>query len=713
MLLFKTSVLLLSAAGVSSCLQTPLDKWVVLPRDCQHATTRESRINVGQCSGLPCITAYDSATVVCRDTETCCGVSEWKSVAVTCSGSSIARFTVVTAAQCGCIRCPQQRATVYGTVRWAHNGSSLPYATMQLQGVDDRVQAHVLDGLYEVDTSLNLDYLAVKFFRPLRTPAGQFHYPPIVKALPLGYGRRIAYHVRLLMPTVSQRVDCRSSTQLTLSPMDSNSNELFPLQTSLFIGRDSFRNKDGSVCSGSVTVRVTYITAQDPLLAAESPGVFQYADADGSFGLIKPLFVAIFTAVDSDESPVDMIRPVRFHIYSLLENVVTSTLPPPSQGKGKSLDFFALSQTAALWTTHTQMMTVRESEYVNRNHSAMGLLNRTDQAYAIGRKMKACYARVGAVNAVGSRIGGILVTVQVVYETPYMTSTSRWVTEHNGQKCVPIACHHQAILSAVQSWNTQSPIRLSPFGRRNDSTNVTYHKNDAIYVVSSAPLHPPLYPSLDTCQGASWTAGEFLFVLPDLMSSFTAVEQEGIAVPTAWRPAPNEAYYFVKVKVIGHQKEYAVRASTYSVENDGYILYGWRQERVAADENRESYVCLEFTFPTQFGASRNNTVVVIDIYDPYVEAGEGRHVCKRQLFSPFLQVNGSPSTVLLQDAKEYEFKFLPPVEQFGSSVGVFSDSLRRQAEVDCINSSPEPGSGTWDASKRTETDAAVVFKCLE
>lgn len=686
---------------MSGCVQTPSDKWVVLPRDCQNAATGKSHINVGQCSRLPCITAHNSPS--CRDAETCCGVSKWKSVTVTCSSSSIAKFTVATAAQCGCIRCLRQKTTVYGTVRWAHNGSSLPYATMQITGEDNLI--HAVDGSYEVDTYHNLDYLAVKIFRPLQTPATQLYYPPIVKAVPLWYGHRVAYHLSILMPTVTKKVDCRSSTQLILSSRANNGSDSFPFQTSLLIGRDTFRNKDGSACSDSVTVHVTYITAWNSLLAAESPGMFQYADPNDISGLIKPLFTIVLTAVDSDEAPINIRRPVRLHIYSPIENVVTST---GTQDDTESLDFFALSQTAALWTTRTHMMTVPESEHVDRDHSATVFLSRTDQAYAAGKKMKACYARVGAVNSARSPIGGILVTVKIVYERPYMTSTSRWVTEDNGRKCVPIACHHWAILSAVQNCNVQSQIRLSPFGSVNDSTDFTYHKADAIHVLSSAPLRPPLYSSIDDCLGGPKTEEEFLFVLPDLMSSFTAVEQE-LAAPT---PPPNEAYYFVKVKVIGHQREYAVRASTYSLEKGGYTLHGWRQERVSVNEDKQSYVCVELIFPIQSGDHRNSTVVVIDIYpSEEVQAPEEvqiHHMCRRQRFSPFLH---SPSSILLQDAKEHEFKFLPPVSQFGSSVGIFSDSLRLQAEVDCIISSPEHGHGTLDRSARTEIDAAVVFQC--
>lgn len=675
-----------------------------MPRDCQDADSGARRINVGKCSRLPCIDSDDNTRARrCRNTDYCCGVSLWTSVTINCSRSSVSTFTVANASECGCTRCLQQNATLYGDVTWAQTGHRVPYTT--IQGLDEVIASDVVDGRYELEVSFNLRYLALKW-----SPSNQRYYPPLLRVLPFSFAHSIVHHIRLLLPTDVSQVDCRSSTVLTLSSFNNTgSKDFFPLQTSLLIGRDSFRYKNGSICSDSVTVRVTYTSGQTPFLSAESPGVFEYVRDDGSSGLIKPLVVITFSAVSNADKPVDVIRPVRFHIYSPMDNVLSSTAKPLSQGDAiTQLQLFLLSESSGLWRSDADGMMINSSDtgpLNNGNYSVVGLIAKAEQAYTVGRRVEVCYARVGAVDVMGNRLGGITVTVKIEYETPYIPTTSKWVTDHNGEKCVPIACHYEAILTATQSWSMQ-PVGLDPSDRSDDQTDMSYHKNGAIHILSSAPTRPPIYASLHTCQDSSLNSRSFLFVTPELISSFTAVEQEGLVAPVAWRPVLSEPFYFVKVKVIGpRSRQYGVRASTYYVDADGYKLYGWRQERAEPNENNESYVCVEFTFPRKSGATRNNTVVVIDI-NSNLELGEGRDLCRRQQFSSVLDLSGRNPAVSLHDVRDREFKFIPPVMEFGSSVGIFTDSSRRRAEIDCRISSPERASETRNV-------AAVVFTCLE
>ena len=702
---FISLVLCYTIADVrSSCDVNPTDKWILLPRDCYHTETGARRMNVGQCSMLHCITkAKAKATVsTCRDVDLCCGVSKWTFVNVTCPHNSLSSFKVSKVSECACTKCVQRKASLYAAVRWQDDGSRVERGLVQ--SFDGMTAGHLRDGHYEWNISFNLAYLPLKFDL-CKGLSSRLCFSPTVRVLPFSLVHDVVHHIHVISPTHTQRVDCRSSTVIYLSTVDGR-NDSIALETSLIIGRESFRYKNGSICSSFVNFRVIYASAHRPSLAVETPGVFEYANDDGSSGLVQPLFLLMFSAVNEADEYVDIVRPLRFYVYSPLQNILISSRDPLSSTEDDTTpqpELFVLPDWSVQWRIYNDETAVRKVR--DKRDTITGVLPYYAPAFAVGRKMKKCYARVGAVDRVGNLIGGIRVTVTTLYDVPYMTTTSKWLTSEDKEICVSFACNHEAIIKAVRTSGSR-PVCLSPSDTSDDQSNICYHKDGAIYILSTAPVRVPLYHSLYSCQLSSTEDRRFLFVTPRFVSSFVAVQHTTETISPHDTDTATPKFYFFKVSVTSSLgRQYVIRASTFVLTNDGYELYGWQQEPVDTIRNQKSFVCVEAPVPRRGPSNDNEVMVLVDVHS-VVETGEGRNVCRRQS----LIQSSKPYTTI--DSNDYESKFVLPAVGYGSTIGVYTDSTSRRAEMHCLDSLSERTSSTRKTKiTRKSSTAAIAFIC--
>ncbi|TNM91034.1 hypothetical protein fugu_003323 [Takifugu bimaculatus] len=116
----KPAMLRVLAKDEQSCNPKPESHLIRLPHDCYQNTTDSFYYDVGKCTSRTCSGHLDNG-IRCKDQATyCCGVQKMEERQLTCRGYHLPTMVVT---QCGCQKCVDTKAVVYGRASAADNGS--------------------------------------------------------------------------------------------------------------------------------------------------------------------------------------------------------------------------------------------------------------------------------------------------------------------------------------------------------------------------------------------------------------------------------------------------------------------------------------------------------------------------------------------------------------------------------------------------------------
>ncbi|KAK2853962.1 hypothetical protein Q5P01_006623 [Channa striata] len=127
----KPATLKILGKDEHSCNPKPESHFIRLPHDCYQNSTDSFYYDVGRCPSSTCAGQLDNG-IRCKDKVLyCCGVENMEERQITCQGYELPTMVVT---ECGCQKCVDTKAVVYGRAIAADSGEPLRYFHFNTKG---------------------------------------------------------------------------------------------------------------------------------------------------------------------------------------------------------------------------------------------------------------------------------------------------------------------------------------------------------------------------------------------------------------------------------------------------------------------------------------------------------------------------------------------------------------------------------------------------
>uniref|UniRef100_A0A4W4GPW5 Ig-like domain-containing protein n=1 Tax=Electrophorus electricus TaxID=8005 RepID=A0A4W4GPW5_ELEEL len=732
----KPAMLTVIGQNEPSCNPKPESHLIRLPRDCYQNQTNSFYYDVGRCPVGTCTGQLDKG-IRCKDSISfCCGVSKMEKRQITCQGYQL---PTMVATQCGCKKCVETKAIVYGRAIAADTGEPLRFGHIYMDGL--RVSRTGYKGTFSIHVPPDTQRLVLTFVDNMQK------FVNTTKVLLFSTKGGAVYHeIKLL----------RKKPPVTIRSTDTNKLELGEVEgeepmAEIEIPPNAFYKQNGEVFVGNVQASITFLDPRDVSTAAAAQSDLNFVDTEGD---TLPLRTYGMFSVDfRDEEGGESLNAGEVKV-----GLDAAQVKMPEHLK--TMKLWSLNPETGLWEEEGQF----HAEKKRRG-------KREERTFLIGNmeirerrlfnldvpENRRCYVKVRAFRSErfvrSEQVEGVVMTLINMEPTPGYSSNPRaWgrfdsvITGPDGA-CLPAFCDDQKAdaysayvmanlggeeLEAVASAPKLNPNTigvLQPYlsklnYRRTDHDDPRMKKTAfSINVAKPSPntaeeANGPIYPfeKLKECEEALFSAPHFRFsrVEGDRYDYNTVPFNEDDPMSwtedyLSWWPKPMEyRACYIKVK-INSPHEINVRSRNMGGTHPRTVgqLYGLRDTRSIRDMDQSmvSAVCLEFKC--------SGMLYDQDRVDRSLVKVIPQGSCKRDGVNSMLQeylVNHLPLAV---NNDTNEFTMLAPLDPLGHNYGIYTvtDQDPRTAKEIALGRCFD---GTSDGTSRvmkTSEGVALTFTC--
>lgn len=277
-----------TARNEQSCNPKPESHLIRLPHDCYQNATDSFYYDVGKCTSSTCSGHLDNG-IRCKDQVSyCCGVQKMEERQLTCRGYQLPTMAVT---QCGCQKCVETKAVVYGRAFAADNGEPMRFGHIFMNGV--RISRTGYKGTFSVQVPPDTERLVLTFVDNMQK------FINTTKVLPFNTRGGSVYHeIKLL----------RKKAPVTISSAETNTLELGEVEgqeamVRLQIPPNSFYTEKGEVFTGNVNASVTFLDPRDVSTAAAAQSDLNFVGNEGDVLPLRTygMFSVDFRGEESNE----------------------------------------------------------------------------------------------------------------------------------------------------------------------------------------------------------------------------------------------------------------------------------------------------------------------------------------------------------------------------------------------------------------------------
>lgn len=684
-----------TARNEQSCNPKPESHLIRLPHDCYQNTTDSFYYDVGRCPTRTCTGHLDNG-IRCKDQVAyCCGVQKMEERQLRCQGYPLPTMVVT---QCGCQKCVDTKAVVYGRAFAADNGEPMRFGHIFMNGA--RISRTGYRGTFAVQVPPDTDRLVLTFVDNMQK------FINTTKVLPFNTRGGSVYHEIQLL---------RKKAPVTISSAESNTLELGEVEgqeamVQLQIPPNSFYTERGDVFAGNVNASVTFLDPRDVSAAAAAQSDLNFV---GNQGDVLPLRTYGMFSVDFRGEETN--EPLNAGEVKVLLDSAQVQMPEHIS----SMKLWSLNPDTGLWEEEgsLKLEQKRRGKREERTFLIGNMEIRERRLFNLDvPENRRCYVKVRAFRSErfmpSEQVEGVVVSlINMEPAAGYSSNPRAWgrfdsvITGPNGA-CLPAFCDDQradaysayvmANLGGEELEAVPSSPKLSPnlIGvpqpylqklnyRRSDHEDPRLKKT-AFSISMAKPsanmaeeANGPVYAfeKLRECEEAPFSAAHFRFsrVEGDRYDYNTVPFNEDDPMSwtedyLSWWPKPMEyRACYIKVKV-SSAHELNVRSRNMGGTHPKTVgqLYGLRDTRSIRDMEQAnvSAVCLEFKCSGMlYDQDRVDRTLV-----KVIPQGS----CKREHVNPMLMeylVNHLP---LVVNNDTTEFSMLAPLDPLGHNYGIYT-----------------------------------------
>lgn len=691
---------------------------------------------MGKCASSACSGHLDNG-IRCKDRVSyCCGVQKMEERQLTCRGYQLPTMVVT---QCGCQRCVETKAVVYGRAFAADNGEPMRFGHIFMNGV--RIGRTGYKGTFSVQVPPDTERLVLTFVDNMQK------FINTTKVLPFNTRGGSVYHeIKLL----------RKKEPVTISSADTNTLELGEVEgqeamVQLQIPPNSFYTEKGEVFTGNVNASVTFLDPRDVSTAAAAQSDLNFVGNEGDVLPLRTygMFSVDFRGEESNE-------PLNAGEVKVFLDSAQVKMPEHVD----SMKLWSLNPDTGLWEEEGSLKVEqkRRGKREERTFLIGNMEIRERRLFNLDvPENRRCYVKVRAFRSErfmpSEQVEGVVVSLINMEPAAGFSSNPRaWgrfdsvITGPNGA-CLPAFCDEQradaysayvmANLGGEELEAVSSSPKLNPnlVGvpqpyldrlnyRRTDHEDPRLKKTAFSINVAKPSANTaeegngPVYSfeKLKECEEAPFSASHF---------RFSRVEGDGYDYNTvpfneddpmswtedylSWWPKPMEyRACYVKVK-LNSPHELNVRSRNMGGTHPKTVgqLYGLRDTQSIRDMDQAnvSAVCLEFKCSGMLYDQERVDRTLVKV----IPQGS----CKRDHVNPMLMeylVNHLPLAV---NNDTNEFTMLAPLDPLGHNYGIYTvtDQDPRMAKEIALGRCFD---GTSDGTSRvmkSSEGVALAFSC--
>lgn len=726
----------LTARNEQSCHPKPESHLIRLPHDCYQNSTDPFYYDVGKCPTRACAGHLDNG-IRCKDQVAyCCGVKKMEERQLACQGYQLPTMVV---SECGCHKCVDTKAVVYGRAFAADNGEPMRFGHIFMKGV--RVSRTGYKGTFSVQVPPDTERLVLTFVDNMQK------FVNTTKVLPFNARGGSVYHeIKLL----------RKKAPVTISSADTNTLELGEVEgqeamVQLQIPPNSFYTERGDVFTGNVNASVTFLDPRDVSMAAAAQSDLSFV---GNQGDVLPLRTYGMFSVDFRGEETN--EPLNAGEVKVFLDSAQVQMPEHVN----SMKLWSLNPDTGLWEEEGSLKVEqhRRGKREERTFLIGNMEIRERRLFNLDvPENRRCYVKVRAFRGErfmpSEQVEGVVVSlINMEPAAGYSSNPRAWgrfdsaVTGPNGA-CLPAFCDEQradaysasvmANLGGEELEAVPSSPKLNPnlIGvpqpyldklnyRRSDHEDPRLKKTAFSINVAKPSANAaeeangPVYAfeKLKECEVAPFSASHFRFsrVEGDRYDYNTVPFNEDDPMSwtedyLSWWPKPTEhRACFIKVRV-SSPHELNLRSRNMGGTHPKTVgqLYGLRDTRSIRDMEQAnvSTVCLEFKCSGMLYDQERVDRTLVKV----IPQGS----CRREHVNPMLMeylVNHLP---LVVNNDTNEFTMLAPLDPLGHNYGIYTvtDQDPRTAKEIALGRCFD---GTSDGASRvmkSSEGVALTFTC--
>lgn len=732
----KPAILRIIGKNELSCSPTPETNLIRLPYDCFQNSTNSFYYDVGKCPPRTCAGQLDNG-IRCKDKVSyCCGVAKMEEKQLQCQGYQLPTMVVT---ECGCQKCVDTKAVVYGRAVAADNGEPMRFGHIFMNGV--RISRTGYKGTFSVQVPPDTERLVLTFMDNMQK------FINTTKVLPFNSKGGAVYHeVKLL----------RKKPPVTINSVETNTLELGEVEgqeamVQLQIPPHSFYTESGEVYTGAVNASVTFLDPRDVSTAAAAQSDLNFVGDEGDTLPLRTygMFSVDFRSGDRNE-------PLNAGEVKVFLDSAQVTMPDHLD----NMKLWSLNPVTGLWEEEgsLQMDRKRRGKREERTFLIGNMEIRERRLFNLDvPENRRCYVKVRAFRSErfmpSEQVEGVVVSLINMEPTAgFSTNPRAWgrfdsvITGPNGA-CLPAFCDDQkadaytafvmANLGGEELEAVPSSPKLNPnligvpqpylsklnYKRTDHDDNRLKKTAFSINVAKPSPNmaeegNGPIYAfeGLKECEEAPFSAGHFRFsrVEGDRYDYNTVPFNEDDPMSwtedyLSWWPKPMEyRACYIKVK-LSSPHELNVRSRNMGGTHPKTVgqLYGLRDTRSIRDMDQStvSAVCVEFKCSGMLYDQERVDRTLVKI----IPQGS----CKRDHVNTMLQeylVNHLPLAV---NNDTNEFTMLAPLDPLGHNYGIYTvtDQDPRTAKEIALGRCFD---GTSDGTSRvmkSNEGVALMFTC--
>ncbi|XP_027870488.1 cartilage intermediate layer protein 1 [Xiphophorus couchianus] len=732
----KPAILKIIGREEHSCNPTPESHLIRLPHDCYQNSTNSFYYDVGKCHSGTCAGQLDNA-IRCKDNVAyCCGVATMEERQLTCRGYQLPTMVVT---ECGCQKCVNTKAVVYGRAIAADNGEPMRFGHIFMNGV--RISRTGYKGTFSVQVPPDTERLVLTFVDNMQK------FVNTTKVLPFNTKGGAVYHeIKVLRKKAPVTISSSETNILNLGEVEGQE-----AMVQIQIPPHSFYKENGEVFTGNVNASVTFLDPRNVTTAAAASSDLNFIGGEGD---VLPLRTYGMFSVDfRGEENNEPLNAGEVKVFLDSAQVKMSE-------HLSNMKLWSLNPETGLWEEEgsLQLDKKRRGKREERTFLIGNMEIRERRLFNLDvPENRRCYVKVRAFRSErfmpSEQVEGVVVSLINMEPTPGYSSNPRaWgrfdsaVTGPNGA-CLPAFCDEQkpdaysayvmANLGGEELEAVPSAPKLIPSlvgvpqpylrklnYRRTDHEDSRVKKTAfSVNVAKPSPnaaeeSNGPVYAfeKLKECEEAPFSAAHFRFsrVEGDRYDYNTVPFNEDDPMSwtedyLSWWPKPMEyRACYIKVK-INSPHEINVRSRNMGGTHPKTVgqLYGLRDTRSIRDMEQAnvSAVCLEFKCSGMlFDQDRVDRTLV-----KVIPQGS----CKRDHVNTMLQdylVNHLPLAV---NNDTNEFTMLAPLDSLGHNYGIYTETEQdpRTAKEIALGRCFD---GTSDGTSRvmkTNEGVALSFSC--
>lgn len=725
-----------TARNEQLCEPKPESHLIRLPHDCYQNTTDSFYYDVGKCPARTCPGRLDHG-IRCKDQAAyCCGVQKMEERQLMCQGYQLPTMVVT---ECGCQKCVDSKAAVYGRAFAADNGEPMRFGHVFMNGV--RIGRTGYKGTFSVQVPPDTERLVLTFVDNMQ------NFINTTKVLPFNARGGSVYHeIKLL----------RKKAPVTISSAETNTLELGEVEgqeamVQLQFPPNSFYTERGDVFTGNVNASVTFLDPRDVSTAAAAQSDLNFV---GNQGDVLPLRTYGMFSVDFRGEETN--EPLNAGEVKVFLDSAQVQMPEHIN----SMKLWSLNPNTGLWEEEGSLAVeqTRRGKREERTFLIGNMEIRERRLFNLDvPENRRCYVKVRAFRSErfmpSEQVEGVVVSLINMEPAVGFSSNPRaWgrfdsvITGPNGA-CLPAFCDEQRAdaysayvmanlggeeLEAVPSSPKLAPTLIGvpqPYldklnYRRSDHEDPRLKKT-AFSINMAKPsantaeeANGPVYAfeKLKECEEASFSASHFRFsrVEGDRYDYNTVPFNEDDPMSwtedyLSWWPKPLEyRVCYIKVK-LNSPHELNVRSRNMGGTHPKTVgqLYGLRDTRSIRDMDQAnvSAVCLEFKCSGMLYDQERVDRTLVKV----IPQGS----CKRDHVNPMLMeylVNHLP---LVVNNDTNEFAMLAPLDPLGHNYGIYTvtdQDPRTAKEIALGRCFDGTSDGTSRVMKSSE-GVALTFSC--